>query len=127
MRPGVAGSLLDTFVKLFLGALGQISQPANRLKDAHFSSSSSGVFSFKKFFQQTHQRDDFSSGALPVFSGERVKREIFYVQIAATFDAFSNCLGASFVAFYARQSARLRPTAVAVHDDGDVAGNSLDA
>src|SRR4029450_3148122 len=29
---GVASSLLDTLVKLFLGALGQISQPANRLE-----------------------------------------------------------------------------------------------
>ena len=74
----VAGSLLDAPVKLFLGALGQISQPANRLK-THILLEQFRRFLLQKFFQQTHQRDDFCSGALPVFSGERVKREIFHL------------------------------------------------
>src|SRR4029453_17100734 len=45
----------------------------------------------------------------------------------AAFDTFSNGLSAGFVALDARQSARLRPTTVAIHDYGDVAGNSFSA
>src|SRR5262249_38495050 len=125
-KTGIAGSLLDTFVKLLLGAPGQISQPTNGLK-THILLEQFRRFLLQKFFQQMHQRDNFSSGALPVFSGERVKREIFHLYLATTFHTFSNSLGARFVAFNSLQSARLRPTAVAIHDYGNVARNSLNA
>src|SRR5262249_6007998 len=72
----VAGGLLDTLVKLFLGALRQISQPANRLK-THILLEEFRCLFLQKFFQQHHEDVHFHSGTLPVFRGERVKREIF--------------------------------------------------
>src|SRR4029079_12209730 len=71
----VARSLLDTFVKLFLCAPRQISQPTDGLK-AHIFLEQFRRLLPKKLFKQPHQRDDFSSGALPVLSGEGVQREI---------------------------------------------------
>src|SRR5947207_2011696 len=80
---------------------------------------------YLKLFQQTHQSEDFASGTLPVLSRERVKCEVFDFQFTAAFHALANRFGACFVALDARQTARLGPTAVAIHNDRNVMWNGF--
>src|SRR5438045_7137831 len=106
-------------MKLFLRTFGKIGQAADRLEPNIFLHQLRSLL-FQKLFQQTHQSEDFASGTLPVLSRERVKCEVFDFQFTAAFHALANRLGACFVALDARQTARLGPTAVAIHNDYNV-------
>ena len=77
----------------------------------------------QKAFQQGHERLDLGLGAVPVFRGEGIEREVFHSEIDAGVRDLADGLGAGAVAFPAGQSAFLGPAAVAIHDDGDVAGD----
>ncbi len=68
-----------------------------------------------------HQRVHLVLRTVPILGGKRVKREIFDAEFAGGADDFARGIRAAPVALDARQVARLRPAAVAVHDHRDVA------
>ena len=70
--------------------------------------------------EERHQGVDFLGGALPIFLGKGEQGENAHAGGAGAFDGLADRLHARLVAGRARQGARLRPPAVAVHDDGDV-------
>src|SRR6185295_12175162 len=67
--------------------------------------------------QQPHEARDFGRGSRPVVRCERVQRQHVDVAAGCGFDYLAHGLGARAVSRRARQTAPLRPTAVAVHDD----------
>ena len=71
--------------------------------------------------EQAHQRGDLGVGPLPVLDGERVERQHRDAEPRRGLDRIAHGLDAGAVAFDARQMAGRGPSAVAVHDDGDVA------
>jgi hypothetical protein len=72
------------------------------------------------FAQKVHQEIDFGLRAAPILEREGVEREARKVKARAGFDDFTGGLHSGAVPGDARQVARLSPTAVAVHDDGDM-------
>ena len=121
----VVCGLLDRFVQLRLAGLRQIRQATDRLEPNIFFHQLRRLF-FQEALEQVHQRENFAFRALPVFGGKGIEGEELDPQIAAAFDAGADRVGAFFVAFDSRQSALLRPAAVAIHDNGDVARNRLE-
>ena len=79
----------------------------------------------QKALQQSHQALNLGCGALPVLRRKCVERQIFHSALDRGVDAFANGFCALFVAYQPRESAALRPAAVSVHDDRDVAGDSF--
>jgi hypothetical protein len=71
-----------------------------------------------------HEEFDFGFGAAPVFDGEGVEGESFDVEAGAGFDGGAGGLCTGAVSGDAREMTLLRPATVAVHDDGDVAGEA---
>ena len=71
--------------------------------------------------QQRHEEVELGLGPLPVLGAEAVKRELPDAEPAAFLGDGIDRLGAARVALDARLARALRPAAVAVHDDGDVA------
>ena len=71
---------------------------------------------------ERHECGHLVGRAVPVFGRERVEGEELHAQVGAGRGDFLHGHDALLVAHAAVHSARLRPTAVAVHDDGDVAG-----
>ena len=61
-----------------------------------------------------------SGGRRPVFGGKAVDRQVAHAVLDRRADRAAHRLDAAPVALEARQAARLRPAAVAVHDDGDM-------
>ena len=72
--------------------------------------------------EEAHEGLDLVLGALPVLDGEGVEREVADAGVAAVAEDAADGLAAGAVALGAGEAAGLRPAAVAVHDDGDVAG-----
>src|SRR5439155_22638550 len=70
--------------------------------------------------QEGHQEIEFRLRPLPVLGTEAVERELPDAEAAAFFDRRANAFYAAAVTFVSWQAALLRPSAVAVHDDGDV-------
>ena len=70
---------------------------------------------------EVHEEADFFGGAVPVFRGEGVERELLDVEAGRFFDDGADGFGAGAVACEAWETAGAGPAAVAVHDDGDVA------
>ena len=73
------------------------------------------------FAEELHQKIGFDFGAAPVFDRESVEGKGFDVKAGASFDHDAGGFGAVAVAGDSRQVTTLSPTAVAVHDDRDVA------
>ena len=71
--------------------------------------------------EELHQDRDFVGRAPPVLAGEREQRQELDVELDAGKDDGAHRLDAPPVAGDPRQHALLRPAAVAVHDDRDVA------
>ncbi len=71
--------------------------------------------------EQVHQRPDLEPRALPVLHREGVEGEHLEAEAGRRLDRLAHRGDARPVPFDAGQVARLRPAAVAVHDDGDVA------
>jgi len=63
-------------------------------------------------------------GAFPVFDGKGVKREDFHAEVSGRKRGGTNGLDSPAVPFKAGQTAGFGPAAVAVHDDGDMRGDS---
>jgi hypothetical protein len=76
----------------------------------------------KEALEQPHQEVDLRARTLPVFDRERVERQALDAHARALGRDLAHRADAFAVAEHAPQAARLRPTAVAVHDDGDVLG-----
>jgi hypothetical protein len=70
--------------------------------------------------QERHERHDLEARPLPVLHRERVERERVELQPRARFDDLAHGRDARAMTLDPRVTALLRPTAVAVHDDGDV-------
>ena len=73
------------------------------------------------FQQKPHQRANLLGGALPVLSGERIDGQGLDAQVIRMPDNLAQRLHAGLVAKGTRHAALLRPAAVAIHDDGDMA------
>ena len=74
--------------------------------------------------EKLHEEFDFGFGAAPVFDGEGVEGERFDVEAGASFDGGAGGLRSGAVSGDAGEMALLGPAAVAVHDDGDMAGKA---
>jgi hypothetical protein len=74
--------------------------------------------------QQTHERVHLALRAIPVLGGEGEQREDGHAGLDAPFDDLADRRHAGGVTLVARQAAGARPATVAVHDDGDVAGQT---
>ena len=70
--------------------------------------------------EDAHQRGDFGPGALPVVAGEGKERQRSDAQVRGDCNNPPNRLRSFAVPGDARQPAKPRPPAVAVHDDGNV-------
>jgi hypothetical protein len=75
--------------------------------------------------EQPHQVPHFGFRTTPVLGRERVQRQILEADLAGRTHHFANRGDAPHVSRFARQQAVSRPTAVAIHDDGDVLGQML--
>jgi hypothetical protein len=73
--------------------------------------------------QEAHQVADLGLGPFPILGRESVEGEAFDAGLARRSEHLAGGLGALAVAGGAGKPPRLRPAAVAVHDDGDVARN----
>ena len=71
-------------------------------------------------FQQSHQRVDLSGRAIPVLLREGVNREGVNAEVQAQGDRVPEAVDALTVSGDPRQAPHLGPTAVPVHDDGQV-------
>ncbi len=80
-----------------------------------------GQFLAQVFAQQAHQKGDFGLGAAPVFQRKSVQGEGGNMQPGAGLNDGARRLHTGAMAGNARQMAALRPAAVAVHDDGNMA------
>ncbi len=72
--------------------------------------------------EQRHDRRDLRLRALPVLGRERVDRQVVDAEVLAVRRDPSERLSSGLVPGGARQTAILRPAAVAVHDDRDMHG-----
>ncbi|KAG0779054.1 hypothetical protein G6F22_010861 [Rhizopus arrhizus] len=79
-------------------------------------------FAVERAEEQLHQRIDFFLRPAPVLAGEREQGQRGNAQFKAALDGAVDRARAGTVADHARAAALLRPTAVAIHDDGNVAG-----
>jgi len=73
--------------------------------------------------QQAEQRVDLAFGPAPVFRGEGKQRQELDARFAGSLNRFADSLHALVVADRARKTALLCPTAVAIHDDGNMLRN----
>ncbi len=86
--------------------------------DAFFDAMRS--FHQQVFVQKAENRIDFRGGALPIRGGEREQRKSMNAEARRRFDDSPGGFGPCAVPGGARQSARGRPAAVAVRNDGYV-------
>src|SRR5665213_2895629 len=70
--------------------------------------------------QQAHQLADFVGGPRPVFRAEGKDGDELDADFAGRANGSAQRLDPAAMPFHARQSAGRRPTAVAIHDNGDV-------
>ena len=73
--------------------------------------------------KQAHQAGDLDLGPLPVLGRKAKDRQVFNALIGAGLDNLAHPLGPRVMAEQARATAHGRPTAVAIHDDRDMAGS----
>jgi len=84
-----------------------------------------GDFVFQILAQQVHQEVDFSLRApLPIFRREGVERERGHTDACSGLDRIADRLHSRAMARDAGQMPLARPAAVAVHDDGYMAGQA---
>src|SRR3546814_11550441 len=71
---------------------------------------------------QPHQVADLIGGALPVFAGKGVERQHLYAEVGRGLHDAAHRLHTLAMTHDARQETPLRPAAVAIHGDGELAG-----
>ena len=106
-------------MQLFLATGGQIRQTPNGLKTDVFLEKFRRFF-FQKAFEQSHQGENLTLGTLPVLGRKSVEGQEFDLQFAAGFHAGTHGFRSFFVTFDSGQTAALRPTTVAIHDNRDM-------
>src|SRR3546814_4162492 len=79
------------------------------------------------FVKQPHQVADLIGGAFPVFAGKGVERQHLYAEVGRGLHDAAHRLHTPAMTHDARQETPLRPAAVAIHDDGDMAGAGMPA
>src|SRR5690606_9486931 len=92
--------------------------------DAHAAPVQLVDFAVERVDEKLHQRADFLLGPAPVLAREREQGECADPGVQAEIDAQVDRARAGAMADDARPVALLRPAAVAVHDDGQVARDS---
>ena len=80
-----------------------------------------GHFAHQRLAHQLHQPADFVGRAIPVLGGKGKHRQHLHAALGTATNAAAQRLDPLAVAGDARQQAPPRPTAIAVHHDGDVA------
>jgi hypothetical protein len=70
--------------------------------------------------QQAHQGVHLLAGAKPIFSGEGIQREVANADFAAHFYDSAHRGLAAAMPFNPALAAHFRPSAVAIHNNGDV-------
>jgi hypothetical protein len=75
--------------------------------------------------EEAHQTTDLFLGAPPVLSGESEKRQMTDAELPTLLNHHSYCFGSVSVALDSRHEPLFSPTAVTVHDDGEVAWDNL--
>ena len=120
---GVFGEGFGGFAGVSLDGFGEIIRAAEEAH-ANIVSLQERHFLANVFAEELHEEFDFGFGAAPVFDGEGVEGEGFDAQAGAGFDGCAGGIRAGAVTGDAREMALLGPAAVAVHDDGDVAGEA---
>jgi hypothetical protein len=83
-----------------------------------------GQFLFQIFAQEAHQEINFVLRTAPIFERERIESERGNSHSGAGFDYLARRICAGAMSRDARQVTLLRPAAIAVHDDSDVAGQT---
>ena len=89
---------------------------------AHFNSLADQLIAFLAdvMLEQLHERGNFRRGAMPVFLGKSVEREVFDADLGGRFDDGVNRLHARRMPAKTRQPARFCLTPIAIHDDRNV-------
>ena len=80
-------------------------------------------FLLERADEKLHQHRHFLIGPAPVYAAEREQGEVLDTELDTALNGCAHSFDAAPVACHARQEAVLRPTSVAVHDYGDVAGH----
>ena len=83
-------------------------------------------FPFQRRDEQAHEEGNLVGRATPVFGTESEQRHEFDALARAAFDRRPHGVNAARMPGHARQAPLRRPTAVAVHDDRDMARDSRD-
>ncbi len=112
---GFAGVSLDGFGKLF-GAAEKAHADIVFLEERHLLA--------KIFAEELHEEFDFGLRTAPIFDGEGVESERLNVEACTGFDGGAGRLRARAMTGDAWKMTLLGPAAVAVHDDGDMAGKA---
>ena len=76
--------------------------------------------------EQRHQRGHFRDGTLPVLNREGVEREDVDAETCGRFDDVANGLDPRTMSLHTREVALRRPPSIAVHDDRDMAGQTVE-
>ena len=76
--------------------------------------------------EEVHESHDFFFGAFPVLGRERIDGEVLHTYVVCGTNGLAHRLDAGGVPLQAVESAFLRPSTVAVHDDGNMDGNAPD-
>ena len=112
---GFSSFAADGFGK-FIGTAEETQANIVALEERHFFAD--------VFAKELHEEFNFGFGAAPVFDGEGVESERFDIETRASFDGDAGGLRAVTVTGDAREMALLGPAAVAIHDNGDVTGET---
>jgi hypothetical protein len=108
------------------GAVAGLAQLLRQLRtvtdhaDAHAGTVELGEVLLDRDEHQAHQERHLLGRALPVLGRERKNGEVLDAPVGAGEHRLDERVDPGLVAEHARQEALLRPSAVAVHDDGDV-------
>ena len=77
-------------------------------------------FLFEIGNEQREQRIDFFSRSSPVFLAKRIKGQNFHAGVASSFNHITHPLRATLMTINPGLTLPLSPTAIAIHDDGDM-------
>ncbi len=108
------------------GVLDLLDQPLRKTVAASDDAEAHAVFQAASHLpaeitvEQAHERRNFHHRALPVVGGKRKHRERADSQLARSIGDAPHGMGSGAMSGDTRQAALLRPTAIAVHDDGHV-------
>jgi hypothetical protein len=108
-------------------ALHHLGRQAGALADEmqpHAVAAEPGHLAAERADHEFHQARHFLDRTVPVLGREREHREHAHAAVGTGLDATPQRLHTLLVPRHARQEPPRRPTAVAVHDDGNVVGNA---